>query len=532
VPRLPDHASLEHLKGQAKANLKRLRAGDAETAAEFARHHPDPPAAPKLADAQLALARAYGFASWPRLFAHLETVERYSWSPHTIAEADDPVDEFLRLACLNYGNDDPARWEAARAMLAANPELARASLHAAAAAGDADATRALLAAASDAAMSSPPHRAGSPPSSGDAAPSPRAASASSPAGDAAPSSRTAAASPAAALSLSRAILPWSRASSPVVAAVNAPGGLHRWPPLMYLAYSRAGGDRAVEVARLLLAAGADANAGYLWDGMPSPFTVLTGVLGHGEGDPPAHRDALALARLLLEAGAEPTDAQAVYNLHWTPGDEWLELLLEFGFGRGDGGPWRARLAPELPPPDVIAEDALMWAAGHGFAHRVQLLLEAGVPPDRMASHPVLRRRTPLEQALLQGHADVVAVLRAAGAREPELDERAAIEAAYMRGDGRVTAPPPPGLIVRAADNRRADVVRLLLARGADVDALAGEKTALHAAAWNDDGELVDLLLEHGADPTIPDERFNATPAGWADHHGHAELAQRLRVLEG
>jgi ankyrin repeat protein len=462
VPRLPDNASAEHLKGQAKAYLKRLRAGDGETAAQFARHHPDPPADPKLADVQLALARAYGFPSWPRLRQHLDTVALYSRSPHTLGRVDDAAGEFLRLACLTYGSDDPARREAARALLAARPELARASLHAAAAAGDAAATRELLA----------------------------------------------------------------RGSS-----LNELGGPHRWEPLLYLAYSRVGGDGSLDVARQLLDAGADPNAGYLWAGLTSPFTALTGAFGHGEGDPPPHRDALALARLLLEAGAEPTDAQAVYNLHWTPGDAWLELLLEFGFGRGDGGPWRARLAPELPPPEAIAEDALMWAAGHGFAHRVQLLLDAGVSPDRPASHPILGGRTPLEQALLQGHEDVVAVLRAAGAREPELDERERLEVAYMRGEEDIAAPPPPGLVVRAAENRRPDVVRLVLSRGADVDERDDGRTALHAAAWNDDAELVELLIERGADPSIRDDRFDATPAGWAEHHGHTELAARLLALE-
>src|SRR4051812_6824585 len=144
-----------------------------------------------------------------------------------------------------------------------------------------------------------------------------------------------------------------------LADVDALGGPHRWEPLLYLAYSRAAGDGALEIARLLIDAGADVNAGFLWEGLSPPFTALTGAFGRGEGDPPPHRDSLALARLLLEAGADPTDAQTVYNLSWTEGDEWLELLLEFGFGRGDGGPWRARLGTGLPTPPETAEDCLM-----------------------------------------------------------------------------------------------------------------------------------------------------------------------------
>src|SRR3954451_14923240 len=54
---LPARPNLEHLKNEAKQRLKACRA--------------DGPAA-KLADAQLALARDYGFASWRQLKAHVE----------------------------------------------------------------------------------------------------------------------------------------------------------------------------------------------------------------------------------------------------------------------------------------------------------------------------------------------------------------------------------------------------------------------------------------------------------------------------
>ena len=189
--------------------------------------------------------------------------------------------------------------------------------------------------------------------------------------------------------------PRARARTPPRAdAANALGGPHRWEPLLYLAYSRvAGAGDPLEVARLLIEAGADPNAGFLWDGLVPPFTALTGAFGRGEGDPPPHRDSLALARLLLEAGADPNDAQAVYNLHWTADDAWLELLLEFGFGdaataargtRGSAAPTRR--------PRENAEDCLMWAAHQGFAHRVELLLAAGVDPDgRGTEHPILQR---------------------------------------------------------------------------------------------------------------------------------------------
>src|SRR5205823_10573375 len=96
-------------------------------------------------------------------------------------------------------------------------------------------------------------------------------------------------------------------------------------------------------ARMLLQAGADPNAGYLWHGLPASFTVLTGVFGEGELGPvrqPRHPHSLALARLLLEAGADPNDGQALYNRMFEPDDDHLELLFESGLGAGDGGPWQ------------------------------------------------------------------------------------------------------------------------------------------------------------------------------------------------
>ena len=54
---LPKRPSLDHLKKQAKDRLEQLQA-----------EHPGA----QLADAQHALAREYGFASWPKLKAHVE----------------------------------------------------------------------------------------------------------------------------------------------------------------------------------------------------------------------------------------------------------------------------------------------------------------------------------------------------------------------------------------------------------------------------------------------------------------------------
>jgi hypothetical protein len=55
------------------------------------------------------------------------------------------------------------------------------------------------------------------------------------------------------------------------------------------------------------------------------------------------------------------------------------------------------------------------------------------------------------------------------------------------------------------------------------------ETALHRAVHRDAPAVVELLLDLGADPTIEDLRFRATPLGWAQHFGNAALIQVLEA---
>jgi hypothetical protein len=66
----PVRPNLDQLKHQAKDLLRAIRQGDPAAIAELRKHHPRQaiePADARLADAQAALARSYGLASWPRL---------------------------------------------------------------------------------------------------------------------------------------------------------------------------------------------------------------------------------------------------------------------------------------------------------------------------------------------------------------------------------------------------------------------------------------------------------------------------------
>ena len=70
-----EHTDLDQLKRQAKELLRGFRGGDAAAVAEVNAHYRGADAATfALHDAQLVLARAYGFESWPKLKAYVDGV--------------------------------------------------------------------------------------------------------------------------------------------------------------------------------------------------------------------------------------------------------------------------------------------------------------------------------------------------------------------------------------------------------------------------------------------------------------------------
>jgi ankyrin repeat protein len=97
---LPDRPNLRHLRDQAKDLLK---TGEAAT----------------IADAQFKVARLYGFASWPKLKAHVESFEEIGQLKQAI-DTNDIVrvktmmtrNSALHRAPLGYGKDGPLTWVA------------------------------------------------------------------------------------------------------------------------------------------------------------------------------------------------------------------------------------------------------------------------------------------------------------------------------------------------------------------------------------------------------------------------------------
>ena len=113
---LPDRPNLDQLKNQVKDLLKGHKAGDPEALERIRANHPRLGASSvheiqesrfTLSGAQLVVAREYGFSSWPRLKAHVESL-----SPG----ADDLVDQFKQA----IRTDDAA---GARRLLEAHPML-------------------------------------------------------------------------------------------------------------------------------------------------------------------------------------------------------------------------------------------------------------------------------------------------------------------------------------------------------------------------------------------------------------------------
>ena len=83
-------------------------------------------------------------------------------------------------------------------------------------------------------------------------------------------------------------------------------------PMLWRVISLLDDHNTQETAKVLLAGGADPDTNFTHP-YGSIFTAVTGALGQGEGGPvnqSPHQYSFELAKLLLDAGANPNDSQA------------------------------------------------------------------------------------------------------------------------------------------------------------------------------------------------------------------------------
>jgi ankyrin repeat protein len=329
------------------------------------------------------------------------------------------------------------------------------------------------------------------------------------------------------------------------AAADERTGPKGWTPLLYLAFTRlplpAVAENAVAIARLLLDHGADPNA-YFMAG-DSRYTPLVGVIGEGEEDRPPHPRRDELARLLLERGAEPYDSQVVYDIHFHGRVLWfLRLIHEHSLRLGRAADWDD---PEWRMLDMGGYGSgarwhLQVALDHDDLELAEWVLAHGASPDAApARDPRLPQRTLHAEAVRRGQLAMAELLLRHGATSAsaELDGEDAFAAACHRLDAAtaralVAAHPEylraPHVMHEAAARDRADVVALLLDLGMSPDVpdpAQGGQRPLHAAAYAGAAEVVTLLLERGAEVDPVESRWRGTPLGFAVH------AQRTRAIE-
>jgi ankyrin repeat protein len=490
---LPSRPNLDQLKKQAKDLQKLHQAGDAEALQRIAESHPQPGKAEfSLADAQLVVAREYGFESWPKLKIHVEAVIR----------GDDPkIAAFLAAAVA--GN----QLEANR-LLAETPPLARANIYSACMLGEVDTVKAML------------------------------------------------------------------EREPALA--TGKGGPRNWEPLLYVCasrFNRESEERAagiVNVARLLLAQGASPDTFYLWEGDGKAKQSAL-YLATSEADNPA------LARVLLEAGANPNDGESIYHAAERFHLGCLELLAEFGVNLSnrvqpwnntplyfimghrpckgnalqvfEGARWLLEHGadPNVPSYEYEGRPIHLAASTGWGTDMLELLLKHGADLTVRRKDMKTTRATeghtlrPDMVGLTQGSAYSLAArygqtqamdwLREHGA-QTDLTLTEEFFAACGHGDEpavRAILAARKGLVQSmseedklvlafAAGDGKVEAVRLMLLAGLPM-IVRGDTggTPLHQAAWYGQLKVVELLLAHHAPLEEKDTTYGATPLGWACH---------------
>jgi ankyrin repeat protein len=328
-------------------------------------------------------------------------------------------------------------------------------------------------------------------------------------------------------------------------AARERGGARNWTPILYLAYTRFTHRPAIEnalpIARLLLDYGANPNDFYMAG--DAAYTVLVGAAGEGEQDSPRQPYAAALFELLLQRGAQPFDIQVLYNTHFS-GDVlwWLELVHKHTIDTPRGAAWS--------DPDWSMFDMGAYGSGARFlletavkkrdVRLAEWLLAHGANPNvAPARDKRFPQRSLYELAVIEQLPEMAKLLARHGATRtaPALDEKERFIDTCFRLDrdgaaALLNAHPEylqsADAMFEAAKRDRADVLALLLDLGfpLEIQDRTG-KRALHEAAAHNALRAAAFLVERGAEIDPRESTWGGKPIGWAAYGDKKEMVRYL-----
>lgn len=474
-------AALDDFRADARRWLDRLAERHPLAIVRLKRAYPDAGEPPALEDVQHALAREEGYDDWAALERDIARIAPGWWRVGPLENDATRLAKFLDFACWDHRTHGrihfAARQAAAVAMLRKRPALARHDLYTAVVCGELDEVRRML--------------------------------------DEQPG------------------------------LVNRKGGARRWEPLLYLTYARlpAGAvpRSAADMATLLLDRGANPDPYYMAG--DAFYSALVGLPGEGEQDAPPHPERDALYALLLERGANPFDIQVLYNTHFSGNVLWwLQLTYAHTMRTSHRHAWED---PNWPMFDMggygCGARFLFWLAiRKNDVALTRWLLEHGANPNAPpAPNPHWPAATLYEEALRAGRDAIARLLHAAGAPaavaalgDEDLYVSAALRLDRAGLDALLRKHPDYGqsskALFAAARVDHAAAVAMLLDAGTPVDVRDEHaQTALHVAGAANACRAAAVLLARGADANLREQQWNATPLGYAVHHGHGAMIDLL-----